>query len=237
MSKTGGAQAIGAVSAAPWGSPSILPISWAYIAMMGSQGLTLATQVAILNANYIAKRLENDYPVLYRGKNGLVAHECILDMRHLKRSAGIEVEDVAKRLLDYGVHAPTVSFPVAGTMMVEPTESESKAELDRFCEAMIAIRNEIREIETGAAPRDNNLLKNAPHTARVVVASDWNRPYSRERAAFPSAWSRQFKFWPAVGRLNNVLGDRNLICSCPPVESYSDASVAAAEESKSGSAA
>ena len=235
--KTGGAQAIGAVSAAPWGSPSILPISWAYIAMMGSQGLTLATEVAILNANYIAKRLENDYPVLYRGKNGMVAHECILDMRHLKRSAGIEVEDVAKRLMDYGFHAPTVSFPVAGTMMVEPTESESKAELDRFCDAMIAIRNEIREIETGAAPRDNNLLKNAPHTARVVVASDWNRPYSRERAAFPTAWSRQFKFWPAVGRLNNVLGDRNLMCSCPPVESYLDGSVAAAKESKSGSAA
>jgi len=220
--RTGGANGIGAVSAAPWGSASILPISWAYIAMMGGQGLTRATQVAILNANYIAKRLESDYPVLYRGKHGLVAHECILDMRHLKRSAGIEVEDVAKRLMDYGFHAPTVSFPVSGTMMVEPTESEPKAELDRFCDAMIAIRNEIREIESGSAPRENNLLKNAPHTATVVVASEWNRPYSRERAAFPTAWSRQYKFWPAVSRLNNVLGDRNLICSCPPIESYAD---------------
>jgi len=218
--KTGGARGIGAVSAAPWGSASILPISWAYIAMMGGQGLTRATQVAILNANYIAKRLEGDYPVLYRGKYGLVAHECILDMRHLKRSAGVEVEDVAKRLMDYGFHAPTVSFPVSGTMMVEPTESESKAELDRFCEAMIAIRNEIREIESGSVPRENNLLKNAPHTATVVVSSEWSRPYSRDRAAFPTTWSRQFKFWPAVSRLNNVLGDRNLMCSCPPVESY-----------------
>src|SRR5712664_516020 len=171
--RTGGANGIGAVSAAPWGSASILPISWAYIAMMGGQGLTRATQVATLNANYIAKRLESDYPVLYRGKHGLVAHECILDMRHLKRSAGIEVEDVAKRLMDYGFHAPTVSFPVSGTMMVEPTESEPKAELDRFCDAMIAIRNEIREIESGSAPRENNLLKNAPHTATVVVASEW----------------------------------------------------------------
>src|SRR5262249_48322675 len=190
-------------------------ISWGYIVMMGSQGLTRATQVAILNANYIAKRLEGDYPVLYRGRQGLVAHECILDMRHLKRSAGVEVEDVAKRLMDYGFHAPTVSFPVSGTMMGGPPASEPKGGLDPFCEAMIAIRNEIREIESGSVPRENNLLKNAPHTATVVVSSEWSRPYSRERAAFPTGWSRQFKFWPAVSRLNNVLGDRNLMCSCP----------------------
>ncbi|KXK56008.1 MAG: glycine dehydrogenase [Chlorobi bacterium OLB7] len=185
--KIGGDQAIGPVSAAPWGSASILPISWMYIFMMGGAGLTHATKIAILNANYVAKRLEEHYPVLYKGTNGTVAHECILDLRHLKASSGVEVEDVAKRLMDYGFHAPTVSFPVAGTLMVEPTESETLDELDRFCEAMIAIRQEIREIEEGAADKADNLLKNAPHTAEVVMADDWNRPYTRQRAAYPGA--------------------------------------------------
>ncbi|MGQ0506114.1 MAG: aminomethyl-transferring glycine dehydrogenase, partial [Myxococcaceae bacterium] len=210
--------------AAPWGSASILPISWAYISMMGGEGLTHATKVAILNANYVAKRLHPHYPVLYRGKNERVAHECILDMRGLKKSCGVEVEDVAKRLMDYGFHAPTVSFPVASTMMIEPTESETKAELDRFCEAMISIRKEIEEIESGRAPRENNVLKNAPHTAEVVTAERWDRPYSRERAAFPTLAVRRNKFWPSVGRLNSVLGDRKLICSCPPIEDYAVAS-------------
>jgi glycine dehydrogenase len=216
----GGEEGIGAVSAAPWGSPSILPISWVYIALMGSKGLTEATIAAILNANYIAKRLDPYYPVLYKGKNGLVAHECILDLRPLKKSAGIEVDDVAKRLMDYGFHAPTVSFPVAGTMMVEPTESESKEELDRFCDAMIAIRKEIEEIEAGRMDPHDNLLKNAPHTADVLMAAEWNHPYTREQAAFPSAATRESKFWPAVGRVDNVYGDRHLICTCLPIEDY-----------------
>jgi glycine dehydrogenase len=215
---TGGEEGIGAVSAAPWGSPSILPISWVYIALMGSKGLTEATIAAILNANYIAKRLDPYYPVLYKGKNGLVAHECILDLRPVKKSAGIEVDDVAKRLMDYGFHAPTVSFPVAGTMMVEPTESESKEELDRFCEAMIAIRKEIEEIEAGRMDPHDNLLKNAPHTADVLMAAEWNHPYTREQAAFPSAAARESKFWPAVGRVDNVYGDRHLICTCLPID-------------------
>jgi glycine dehydrogenase len=224
---TGGKEAIGAVSAAPWGSASILVISWMYIAMMGGEGLTRATKLAILNANYIAERLQPHYPVLYRGKRGRVAHECIVDVRQLKKTAGIEVEDVAKRLMDYGFHAPTVSFPVAGTLMIEPTESESKAELDRFCDAMIAIRQEIREIEEGKQPKDNNLLKNAPHTARVMTAPEWNRPYARDRAAFPAPWVAEHKFWPSVGRLNNVLGDRKLVCACPPIEAYMDSGKAA----------
>jgi glycine dehydrogenase len=213
-------QGIGAVSAAPWGSPGILPISWMYIRLMGTDGLTRATQVAILNANYIAQRLSGHYPVLYKGKGGLIAHECIFDLRQLKDTSGIEVEDVAKRLMDYGFHAPTISFPVAGTLMVEPTESESKAELDRFCDAMIAIRKEIAEIESGAQPRDRNVLKNAPHTAMQVTRDVWDRPYSREKAAFPLPWVRENKFWPSVGRINAVLGDRNLICACPPMEAY-----------------
>ncbi len=216
----GGAQGIGAVSAAPWGSASILPISWVYIKLMGSVGLTHATKVAILNANYIAKRLESYYPVLYKGKEGFVAHECILDLRQFKKSAAIEVDDMAKRLMDYGYHAPTVSWPVAGTIMVEPTESESKAELDRFCEAMIGIRGEIREIELGHVDAEHNVLKYAPHTADVLMASDWDRPYTREQAAFPASWSRIHKFWPAVNRIDNAYGDRNLICSCPPLEAY-----------------
>ena len=220
--ETGGKQGISAVSAAPWGSASILLISWAYIKMMGGHGLTQATKVAILNANYVAERLSDSYPVLFRCRKGRVAHECILDTRPFKKSAGIEVEDIAKRLMDYGFHAPTISFPVPGTMMIEPTESESKAELDRFCDAMSAIRSEIREIEDGKQPRDNNLLKNAPHTADAVVATQWLRPYSRERAAFPAAATRHAKFWPAVGRIDNFHGDRNLICACPPVSDFAD---------------
>jgi glycine dehydrogenase len=218
--RTGGDAAIGAVSAAPWGSPAILPISWAYIRMMGGEGLTRATQVAILNANYIARRLAEHFPVLYAGRNGTVAHECIIDPRPLKNTAGIEATDIAKRLMDYGFHAPTVSFPVAGTLMIEPTESESKEELDRFCDALISIREEIREIENGVADRRNNLLKNAPHTADVVIADDWERPYSRERAAFPTPWTREHKFWPYVGLVDNAAGDRTLICACPPIEEY-----------------
>jgi glycine dehydrogenase len=188
--------------------------------MMGGQGLRRATEFAILNANYVARRLAGHYPVLYTGQNGMVAHECIVDVRHLKQSAGIEVSDIAKRLMDYGFHAPTISFPVAGTLMIEPTESESKAELDRFCTAMIAIRDEIREIEEGKADKQDNLLKNAPHTAAAVTADEWQRPYSRQRAAFPAPWLSEGKFWPPVARVNDVHGDRNLICSCPPVEDY-----------------
>ena len=217
---TSGEQGIGAVSAAPWGSASILPISWMYITMMGDRGLTEATEIAILSANYIAKRLEGHYPVLYKGKNGLVAHECILDLREFKKSAEIEVDDIAKRLIDYGFHPPTVSWPVAGTVMVEPTESESKAELDRFCDAMIAIREEIRSIETGKVDRSNNLLKNAPHTVADLAAEAWDRPYSRSEAIFPTAWTRVNKFYPAVGRIDNAYGDRNLICSCLPMDAY-----------------
>ena len=217
---TGGKQGIGPVSAAPWGSANILVISWTYIAMMGGEGLTQATKMAILNANYMAQRLQKYFPVLYKGVNGRVAHEFILDMRGFKNSAGIEVEDIAKRLMDYGFHAPTVSFPVAGTLMIEPTESESKAELDRFCEALIAIKSEIAEIENGKAERGNNVLTHSPHTAEAVVADRWDMPYSREKAAFPAAWLRKHKFWPAVGRINNAYGDRNLICACPPMEAY-----------------
>ena len=226
--KTGGAQAIGPVSAAPWGSASVLAISWVYAKLLGGQGMTRATQVAILNANYVAARLEQHYPVLYRGANGRVAHECILDTRKLKQSAGVEVEDIAKRLMDYGFHAPTVSFPVPGTLMVEPTESESRAELDRFVEAMVSIRNEIRDIEDGRQPREGNVLKHAPHTAEVVMAESWTRPYGRTLAAFPSAHARVAKVWPTVGRINNVLGDRKLVCSCPPMEAYQDAPAPAA---------
>jgi len=214
--------AVGPVSAAPYGSPGILPIPYAYIAMMGAEGLKRATQIAVLAANYVAKRLEPHYGVLYRGKNGLVAHECILDARSFRDSAGVDAEDIAKRLIDYGFHAPTMSWPVANTLMVEPTESESKKELDRFCEAMIGIRAEIREIETGVADRKNNLLKNAPHTAAAIAKDDWDRPYSRERAVFPAPWVREHKFWPPVARVDNVWGDRHLMCSCPPVEAYTE---------------
>ena len=216
-----GENSSGAESAAPWGSASILPISWMYIAMMGADGLTEATKIAILNANYIAHRLESYYPVLYKGKYGFIAHECILDLRPLKKSASIEVQDIAKRLMDYGFHAPTVSWPVAGTIMVEPTESESKEELDRFCDAMISIRQEIEEIETGKADKEDNLLKNAPHTAESLMVDDWKHGYSRQRAAYPAPWTREHKFWPAVGRVDNAFGDRNFVCSCLPIEAYS----------------
>jgi glycine dehydrogenase len=210
----------GAVSAAPWGSASILVISWMYIAMLGAAGLTRASQLAILNANYMAKKLAPYFPVLYRGHSDLVAHEFILDLRPWKQSAGIEVEDVAKRLMDYGFHAPTISFPVPGTMMIEPTESESRAELDRFCEALIAIHGEMQRVASGGWPRDHNPLKHAPHTALVVTADAWTRPYSRELAAYPLPALREHKFWPAVGRIDNVFGDRNLVCACLPVEAY-----------------
>ena len=211
---------VGPVSAAAYGSASILPISFAYIAMMGGAGLTRATQVAILNANYMAKRLEAHYPVLYRGARGQVAHEFILDCRPFKKSAGIEAEDIAKRLMDYGFHAPTMSFPVPGTLMIEPTESEPRAELDRFCDALIAIRAEIAAIERGAMDKANNPLKNAPHTAAEVTATEWPHPYSREQAAYPAPWLREYKYWPPVARIDNAYGDRNLVCSCPPMESY-----------------
>jgi glycine dehydrogenase len=220
-----GRDTVGAVSAAPWGSSSILPISEAYIRLMGGDGLTHATKVAILNANYIAKRLDPHFPILYKGAHGTVAHECIVDTRVVKGASGIEVEDIAKRLMDYGFHAPTVSFPVAGTLMVEPTESESLAELDRFCDAMISIRGEIREIEEGKSDKKDNPLKNAPHTLARVTANEWNHAYSREKAGFPGAWSRDFKFWPSVARVESAYGDRNLICSCPPTDAYADSSI------------
>jgi glycine dehydrogenase len=218
----GRSKGIGAVAAAPWGSASILPISWMYIGLMGAAGLTKATQVAILNANYIAKRLEGHYAVLYKGKNGRVAHECIIDLRQFKKTAEIEVDDIAKRLIDYGFHPPTVSWPVPGTIMVEPTESESKQELDRFCDAMIAIREEIREIEAGKVDRQNNLLKNAPHTVTDLLDAAWDRPYSREQAVYPTQWTRENKFWAAVGRIDQAYGDRNLVCTCLPLEAYEE---------------
>jgi glycine dehydrogenase len=209
----------GAVSAAPYGSASILVISWMYIRMMGPDGLTETTQRAILNANYIARRLENFFPVLYRGNAGLIAHECIVDFRAWKKQ-GIEVEDAAKRLMDYGYHAPTMSFPVPGTLMIEPTESEAKSELDRFCDAMISIHGEMQAVANGESDRANNPLKHAPHTARVVCTDAWTRPYSRELAAFPDRHTRASKFWPSVGRVDNVYGDRNLVCSCVGMEAY-----------------
>jgi len=216
------ADAIGAVSAAPYGSASILPISWMYIAMMGGEGLKAATESAILAANYIARRLSPHYPVLYSGPGGLVAHECIVDLRPLKESSDVSVDDVAKRLVDYGFHAPTMSFPVAGTLMIEPTESESKEELDRFIDAMIAIRGEIRAVEEGRMDRRDNALSNAPHTAQMLLASEWTHPYTREQAAYPLPALRARKYWPPVRRADNVHGDRNLVCSCPPVEDYAE---------------
>jgi glycine dehydrogenase len=212
----------GAVSAAPFGSASINTISWMYIAMMGAEGLTEATKIAILNANYVAHRLKEFYPILYTGNKGLVAHECIIDVRPLTDASGIGVEDVAKRLIDYGYHAPTMSFPVSGTLMIEPTESESKAELDRFCDALISIHGEIQEVINGAADKENNVLTNSPHTAEVVVSDTWDRPYSREKAAYPVSSLRQHKFWPYVGRVDNVHGDRNLMCSCIGMEAYAE---------------
>src|SRR5207253_214187 len=212
----GGKDSIGAIAAAPYGSPSILTISWVYIALMGADGLTQATRVAILNANYMARRLEKYFPVLYTGKSGFVAHEFILDARQFKESTGVEVNDIAKRLMDYGFHAPTMSFPVPGTLMIEPTESEPKIELDRFCDAMIAIREEIRAIEDGKMDRENNPLKRAPHTLRAITGAAWDRPYTREQAVYPLSWVHTHKFWPAVARIDNPWGDRNLVCACPP---------------------
>ena len=211
-----------AVSAATFGSPSLLPISWSYCLMMGGAGLTQATKVAILNANYIAARLKGAYDVLYSNDKGRVAHECIIDTRPLKDSAGVTVDDVAKRLMDCGFHAPTMSWPVAGTLMIEPTESETKAEIDRFCAAMLAIRAEAKAIEDGEMDAENNPLKNAPHTMEDLV-SDWDRPYTREQGCFPPGSYRIDKYWAPVNRVDNVYGDRNLVCSCPPVESYMDA--------------
>jgi glycine dehydrogenase len=224
----GGEQSVGAVSAAPLGNAAVLPISWMYCRMMGAEGLREATEVAILSANYIAARLAAHYPVLYSGgdaslKGGGVAHECILDIRPLAKATGIGAEDVAKRLIDYGFHAPTLSFPVAGTLMIEPTESEPLSELDRFCDAMIAIREEIRQIETGAWPKDDNPLKNAPHTAAALLKADWPHAYSREQAAYPVPSLKRQKYWSPVGRVDNVWGDRNLMCSCPPPSDYADA--------------
>lgn len=219
-SDCGGKKAIGAVAAAPWGSAAILPISWAYIAMMGPRGLKEATEVAILNANYMAKKLEGHYQIVYRGHNGRVAHECILDLRPFKESAGITVDDVAKRLMDFGFHSPTMSWPVIGTLMVEPTESESKEELDRFINAMVQIREEIREIEKGQADREDNVLKHAPHPLTSLLKNDWKHAYSREKAAYPLTWVGTHKVWPSVGRVDNAYGDKNLVCSCAPLESY-----------------
>jgi glycine dehydrogenase len=210
------------VSAAPWGSAGILPISWAYITMMGADGLLAATQVAILTANYIARRLAPHYPVLYTGQNGMVAHECIVDLRPITAATGVSVDDVAKRLIDYGFHAPTMSFPVAGTLMIEATESESLAEVDRFCDAMIAIRGEIERVAAGDWPADDNPLHNAPHPAEDVTTDSWTHPYPRELAAYPLPALRKDKYWVPVSRIDGAYGDRNVMCSCPPVEAYAD---------------
>jgi glycine dehydrogenase len=219
------------VSAAPYGSASILPISWTYIALMGGPGLTRATEVAILNANYIAHRLKNHYPILYTGRSGNVAHECILDIRPIKEASGVTEEDVAKRLIDYGFHAPTMSFPVAGTLMVEPTESESLEELDRFCDAMIAIREEITAVQEGRLDAKDNPLANAPHTLADVTGTHWDHPYSRELAAYPVDSLRRYKYWAPVNRVDNVYGDRNLFCACPAIDSYRAAAEVTAPDS------
>jgi glycine dehydrogenase len=216
--QTAGRNAIGPVSAAPYGSPSILTISWVYIALMGAAGLTRASQVAILNANYMARRLEPHYPILFKGRHGRVAHEFVMDCRQFEQTSGIKAEDVAKRLMDYGFHAPTMSWPVPGTLMVEPTESEAKAELDRYCDALIRIREEIRAIESGKDDRNDNVLKGSPHTIAAVSADHWPHGYAREQAAFPAPWLHDHKFWPAVGRIDNPYGDRNLVCACPPID-------------------
>jgi glycine dehydrogenase len=217
VAEAGPASGPGPVSAAPWGSAGILPIPWAYIRLMGAEGLTRATQVAILNANYIAHRLQPHFPVLYTGRGGLVAHECIVDLRPLAKETGVSVDDVAKRLIDFGFHAPTMSFPVAGTLMIEPTESEDLGEIERFCDAMIAIRAEIDEVGSGRWPADDNPLANAPHTVDCLTG-DWDHPYSREQAAFPGTGARGDRYWPPVRRIDGGYGDRHLVCSCPPVE-------------------
>ena len=219
---TSNKQAITAVSAAPFGSSSILPISWSYIAMMGNDGLKKATQVAILNANYLAKKLEGHYPILYRGDSGYHAHEFIIDIRPIKDASGINEEDIAKRLMDYGFHAPTMSWPVPGTMMIEPTESESKPELDRFIEAMISIKKEIDNVTSGEFDPTDNPLKNAPHTAEHALSDNWLHPYSRHISSFPAHWQSEYKYWPSVGRIDNAYGDRNLVCTCPATDDYRD---------------
>ncbi len=216
-----GAPSVGPVSAAPYGSAGILPISWAYLALMGPDGLTKATQVAVLSANYVARRLEGHYPVLYTGREGLVAHECILDLRPITKETGVSVDDVAKRLIDYGFHAPTMSFPVAGTLMVEPTESEDGDELDRFCDAMIAIKGEIDRVAAGDWPADDNPLRGAPHTA-ASLTGDWEHPYSRAEAVYPPGVDVAGKYWPPVRRVDGAWGDRNLMCSCPPVDDLAE---------------
>jgi len=213
---------VGPVAAAPYGSAGILPISWAYIRMMGAEGLRRATGVAILSANYLARRLDPYFPVLYTGRDGLVAHECILDLRPLANQTGITAEDVAKRLIDYGFHAPTMSFPVAGTLMVEPTESEDLAELDRFCDALIAIRQEIAKVASGEFDVQDNPLKNAPHTASMLVSADWAHPYERAAGGYPMPGDRRAKYWPPVRRIDQAYGDRNLMCACPPPEAFED---------------
>jgi glycine dehydrogenase len=218
--ETGGDEAIGPVSAAPYGSALILLISWAYIKMLGADGLTQASKTAILSANYVARRLSAHYDVVYRGPNDRVAHEFILDLRDFRREIDVNEQDVAKRLMDYGFHSPTMSWPVVGTLMIEPTESESKDELDRFCEAMTSIRSEIQAVEEGAVEAENSVLKQAPHTATLVSGDTWDAEYSRETAAFPSEWTRENKFWPSVRRVDDAYGDRNLFCSCPPVQAY-----------------
>lgn len=218
--KVGGEKAIRAVASAPWGSANILIISYAYIKMLGAEGLKAVSETAILNANYLKSKLENHFSVLYQGKNGRVGHEFILTMSNFKEKIGIEVDDIAKRLMDYGFHAPTVSFPVHDTMMIEPTESEPKAELDRFIDAMVAIRKEMQDIEDNKLDKIDNPLKNAPHTSLAVTSDSWNHKYSREQAAFPVPSLKKNKFWPSVGRINNTYGDRNVFCTCPPIEEY-----------------
>ena len=217
-----GDDAVGPIAAAPYGSAGILPIPWVYIALMGDAGLQRASEIAILNANYMAARLQEHYPIVFQGKNGRCAHEFILDCREFDSSAGIKVEDIAKRLMDYGFHAPTMSWPEAGTLMIEPTESESKAELDRLCDALISIRQEIRDIEQGNADRADNVLKNAPHTAAAIADDNWKHPYSRRQAVYPAPWTKHYKFWPAVGRIDNPYGDRNLVCQCPPMSDFGE---------------
>jgi len=221
--EVGGEKSFGAVASAPWGSASILPISWAYIALLGSHGVRRASEVAILNANYMAKRLEEHFDILYRSQRGFVAHEFIVDLRPLKQATGITEEDVAKRLIDYGFHAPTVSFPVHGTLMIEPTESEPKEELDRLVDALISIRAEMQQVELGLADPEDNALRNAPHTAAMVTADEWTHKYPRSQAAYPAPWTREHKFWPVVRRVDNAYGDRNLVCACPPTELHAEA--------------
>lgn len=220
--KTGGDKAITAISAAPWGSAYVCLISYGYIKMLGTAGLKLSTEAAILNANYLKSKLEQHYKILYTNDKGRVAHEMILECRDFKAASGVEVSDIAKRLMDYGFHAPTVSFPVAGTLMVEPTESESKEELDRFVETMIAIKEEVNDIIEGKADKTNNVLKNAPHTSKVLLADNWDKPYSRQQAAFPLKWVEDAKYWTTVGRVDDAYGDRNLVCSCNPIEDYAE---------------